>query len=322
MLKTLDTDGWKQMAEEGFPALQDLIDSAEPGGIIVMQSAGLGDSLHVSVVIHQLRRNNPNRWIGWATGQAYLSLHHRNPHANKVVGLPKPPIAPGDPAGVAVRTTWLQYIRERRPDLLVVAPSWVIDYDAHQNGDMILGANDYASMFFKASGVNIDPDIRCPIVEIPPELQSWAKRWVHAHGKPLVGFSPLSFSQTITLERQIFIDFIDRLSQENLKVVYLGGPDEPRLDAIDARGLPFDRTAALLQELDVFVGCSSGNLSLALTNPTLPIVAVGTPYKAAPASCDYFNPCIEVATYEDAAEEVLRLFHSKNLEKSDMRNYG
>jgi len=292
--------------------LKELLDAAPSGGIVVMQSAGLGDSLHMSVVVHQLRRDNPNRWLGWATGKAYLSLHHRNPHANKVVGLPKPPTCPGTPAGLSIRGTWVEFIRQQRPDLRLVAPSWRLDLDCAQGGRILLGGNDYASIFFEASEVEIDSEIRCPVVEIPQEFRDWARRWVGAHGRPIIGFSPFSISQTVRISRESIVEFLRTITRGGIRVVYFGGPDEPCFEALDARGLPFDRTTALIHELDAFVGCSSGNLSLALTRPDLPIVAVGTPYKAAPAACDYFNPCIEVATYSEAASEVLRLLGRSN----------
>ena len=295
--------------------MKELLDAAPSGGIIVMQSAGLGDSLHVSVVVHQLRRDNPERWIGWATGKAYLCLHHRNPHANKVVGLPKPPVCPGTSAGLAIRGAWAEFIQRQRPDLRLVAPSWRLDLDCAQGARILLGGNDYASIFYKASEVEIDSEIRCPVVEIPQGLCDWAKRWVAAHGRPIIGLSPFSISQTVKTPRESIVEFIRTITGADIRVVYFGGPDEPCFEALDARGLPFDRTAALIHELDAFVGCSSGNLSLALTRPDLPIVAVGTPYKAAPAACDYSNPCIEVATYSEAAEEVLRLLERLNLRK-------
>ncbi|MFH1011475.1 MAG: hypothetical protein V1784_09620 [bacterium] len=303
---------WQAIAEEGLRVLNELIATASPSGILVMQSAGLGDSLHLTVVIHQLRRDYPHRWIGWATNKAYLNLHKRNPHADRVVGLPKLSVCPGDPANLAVWGAWMKFIRERRPDLQLVAPSWVLDVDAQSGGRLLLSGNDYASIWFKASGVEISSDIRCPVVTIPEALRNWAKRWVEAHGRPLVGLSPFSFSQSVQFRRESITQFIQTLTCAEAHVVYFGGPDEPNFGAIDARGLPFDRTAALIQELDVFVGCSSGNLSLALTRPNLPIVAVGTPYKAAPSACDYANPCIEVATYKEAAAEVLRLLRRSN----------
>ncbi|MBM3324400.1 MAG: glycosyltransferase family 9 protein [Calditrichaeota bacterium] len=303
---------WQAVAEEGSQILNDLISTAPRDGILVMQSAGLGDSLHLTIVIHQLRRDHPDRWIGWATNKAYLNLHKRNPHADTVAGLPKLSVRPGDPINLAIWGAWLKSIREQRPDLRLIAPSWVLDVDARSGGRLLLGGNDYASLWFKASGVEVNPDIRCPVVNLPEALRNWAKRWVEAHGRPLVGLSPFSFSQTVQFGRESIGEFIQTLTSSDVHVVYLGGPDEPNFGALDARGLPFDRTAALIQELDAFVGCSSGNLSLALTRPDLPIVAVGTPYKAAPSACDYANPCIEVATYKEAAMEVLRLLERSN----------
>jgi ADP-heptose:LPS heptosyltransferase len=205
---------------------------------------------------------------------------------------------------------WVKYIQMQRPDLRLVAPSWQLDLDSARGGRMLMTGNDYASIFFKASGVEIDPEIRYPVVKIPDELHVWAKRWTEVHGRPVVGLSPFSISQIVRIPRETIVEFIRKLNREGIQVVYFGGPDEPSFEALDARGLPFDRTTALIHELNSFVGCSSGNLSLALTCPNLPIVAVGTPYKAAPAACDYSNPCIEVATYTEATEEVLRLIKS------------
>jgi ADP-heptose:LPS heptosyltransferase len=305
----------RRIAQEGLGALQELASAASPNGIVVIQSAGLGDSLHLTIVLHQLRRNHPHRWIGWATNKAYLSLHRRNPHVNKVVGLPKLAVEPGDPMNVEVCSSWVKFIAEQRPDLEVMVPFLVLDLDARSGGRLLLGGNDYASICFKACGVEIDSDIRCPVVNISDALKSWAKRWIQAHGRPIIGLSPFSISQPIKVARDSLLELIRTLNDEGIRVVYFGGPDEPLFEAIDARGLPFDRTAALIHELDAFVGCSSGNLSLALTRPDLPIVAVGTPYKAAPAACDYSNPCIEVATYREATSEVLQLLNHSNLQR-------
>ena len=313
MVTDLNPNRWQKIAEEGLWALKELMAAASPNGILVMQSAGLGDSLHLTVAIHQLRRDNPHRWIGWATGRAYLSLHSRNPHVNKVVGLPRlPDVYPGSPLNLAIRGTWIKFLKECRPDLQIIAPFLILDLDAQNGGRLLLSGNDYASISFKACGVAIDPDIRCPVANISGALRNWAKRWIEAHGRPIAGLSPFSISQNIKIARESIIEFVRTLSRASIQVVYFGGPDEPYFEALDARGLPFDRTTALIHELDAFVGCSSGNLSLALTRRDLPIVAVGTPYKAAPAACDYFNPCIEVGTYSEAASEVLRLLGRSN----------
>jgi ADP-heptose:LPS heptosyltransferase len=298
---------WQRIAQEGFRPLQELVSAASPNGIVVMQSAGLGDSLHLTIALHQLRRNHPHRWIGWATNKAYLSLHRRNPHVNKVVGLPKLAVEPGDPLNVEVCGLWVKFIGERRPDLEILAPFLVLDLDARRGGRLLLGGNDYASICFKACGVEIDPDIRCPVVNISDALKNWAKRWVEAYGRPIIGLSPFSISQPIKIARESLLELVRTLNSAGIHVVYFGGPDEALFEAMDARGMPFDRTAALIHELDAFVGCSSGNLSLALTRPDLPVIAVGAPYKAAPAACNYSNPCIEVATYREATSEVLRL---------------
>lgn len=255
-----------ELEQRGHEAIANEVAKLEPPIVVVEMLRQLGDVLHSSIVVRQIRAGHPTIKIVWAISEAYgqtfeaFTPSELGPHA--IALLPNPPAYPADGS---YRIRWV----EQAKSLPGVIRSF--GCGVHPWG---WKCGSIVDAILDNSGIKDLLVPRRPWLPITAEDHAFADAFIAEHG--LQRFITMEYGSYSLKVRDLgwYADVVKRCG---LPVIGLAGRDFAALPgAIDGRMTTFRQAKALIARSSCFVGCCSGLSVIAASQGCdQPVVEVG-----------------------------------------------
>ena len=238
--------------------------------IFVEHLRNFGDCMHSTVVIRHYRKVIPDCTIVFGVSERYASefdtLKNTPEGPHFVVGLPHGPQFPDDGP---LRVAWTRYAATLPGVYKVVTPS------VHPYG---WACGTIVDAVLHNAGIKKLEVPRRPILPIDIADYAWADQFMRHYQLtgPYITMEYISYS----LKPHSIDWYTDVVRQLRVPVVALAGKGDPLVPGmIDARGCTYRQAKVLIMRSKCFVGCSSGNGLLAVSEGCeTPMVEVAEPH--------------------------------------------
>jgi len=263
-----------------------LVESGKEQKYMIKQTRNLGDTLHLTPIIRHYRLKHPNAAIVFICGKAYENAHELNPHVNKIMTVDHN-LNPQE--RIAIRQRMLTFESD---NFHVIAPS------IHPFGKVWKGLawsyENIADQYLHNAGIkNLKPEGgRGLVLKISDEDNEWAKHFLSSRKldpKRCIVLEYNSYSHPLTIKGKDYRNIIRALRKNNVTCICVAGKGEALLQgAIDARGISWRKTAALLNKVAAMVGVGSGITMIAAACKNKPlIIEVAVPPSITMKACGY-----------------------------------
>lgn len=233
--------------------------------ILIEQNRNLGDTLHLTPVIRHFRLKYPDAAIAFMVGRQYSGAHEFNPHVDKIfcTEIMKPP------GRIALRKHLLKFTDITH----VIAPS-IFPYAAVWK-ELQWSYADIASQYFANSGIGVHPQGGRKLVsQITDKDVEWARQFMRKNNLRrnrtcVIEYN--SYSGQPVWRSPEFRVFVKIMSTHNIKCISVAGKKEKSIGgSVDATGITWRQTVALMNEVEIMVGVGSGVTMLAAAAENVP----------------------------------------------------
>jgi ADP-heptose:LPS heptosyltransferase len=267
--------------------------------ILVKQIRNLGDTLHLTPVIHHYRLKYPGAAIAFVVGQWYHNIHEHNPHINGLF------LADHNATPQQRLRLWPLITKAKGVDIKVVASIFPFGEKYPQN--RWCHAN-IADQYLSNASVPMQPlGGRKLIAKITPDDAGFANQIKERHhASKLVVLEYVSYSKSPVWQASKFKQLVHLLEHHGIKCVTVAASHEGLIPGtIDCRGITWRQTVAILSRSIAMVGVGSGITMLAAAAEPQPrIIELGIANSVSMKGCGY-APSISVP--DPAVSTVKRL---------------
>lgn len=256
---------------------------------VVFDWAGIGDTVHTRLIIQHLAREQK---VCWVTVPLVAPLYKDDTIAQVLSGFASPYRDP--------RQTWIRDgLCEFLHNLFVEVFDGFKTVDVSYGVGKFWGAgwkqDNYANLFFGGAGVERDPEIKHTLTHKGTHHEKLPERYI------AVESTSISFG---TLPVDNYVKMVNSLKAKDIETVQVGGPSDLVIpNAISALGMNLYDTFSVLKGSLAFVGRSSGNQSLMVFLPAIPVFEVEIPPLAGLTLCGYRDNVYSVG-YNEFPEKV------------------
>lgn len=233
--------------------------------ILIEQNRNLGDTLHLTPVIRHFRIKYPDAAIAFMVGRPYSGAHEFNPHVDKIFCTPvmKPP------GRIALRKHLLTF----KDITYIIAPS-IFPY-AEVWKELQWSYSDIATQYFANSGIGIQPEGGRKLVsQITDKEVAWARQFMknnHLRGNKTCVIEYNTYSNQPVWRAPEFKIFVKAMAANKIKCISIAGKKEKAIaGSIDATGITWRQTVALMNVVGAMVGVGSGVTMLAAAADNVP----------------------------------------------------
>jgi len=256
--------------------------------ILVKQIRNLGDTLHLTPVIHHYRLKFPGAAIAFVVGQWYHNIHEHNPHITRLF------LGDHNATPQQRLRLWPKIMGAKGVDIKVIASIFPFGEVYLQN--KWCHAN-IADQYLHNAGVPMHPlGGRGLIAKITPDDIAFANRIKERHNiHKQVVLEYVSYSRTPVWGSPEFKKLTHELNGHGIKCITIAASHEGVIPGtIDCRGITWRQTAALLSKSIAMVGVGSGITMLAAAATPQPrIIELGIASSVSMKGCGY-APSISV----------------------------
>jgi ADP-heptose:LPS heptosyltransferase len=275
--------------------------------ILIEQNRNLGDTLHLIPIIKHYRLLHPNAMIVFLTAHPYANAWAYNEDVNYVVTIPS--LNPQH--RIALRRRLLEY----NNTIKIIAPSIFPYGEVWKN--LKWSFPNIADQYLYNAGIkDLKPKGgRRLKVTVDDQDRRWAKNFADKHKltrKNSIGCEYISYSHQPTWQIKHFKKLIT-LAQ-GFKFVSMAGAKEPLIPGtVDARGISWRKTVALMNHLGVFCGIGSGLTMIASAASNQPrIIELAVSDSITMKSCGYANSIrFQGISAKDVAALIKRIIKEK-----------
>jgi len=264
-------------------AIKFLRKSAGTPKILVKQIRNLGDTLHLTPVIHHYRLKFPSAVIAFVVGQWYHNIHEHNPHINGLF------LADHNANPQQRLKLWPAVMNARGIDIKIIASIFPFG-EVHQQNRWC--HNNIADQYLHNSGIiDLKPlGGRKLIARITNEDKAFAESICEKHNsRQLVVLEYVSYSKEPVWKFGMFRQLAENLKRKGIRCVSIAAEHEPLVPGtIDCRGITWRQTAAILGISKAIVGVGSGiTMIAAAAEPQPRIIELGIPHSVSMKGCGY-----------------------------------
>lgn len=279
----------KRPIKHYFDVIDHAIDWLQKSGkskkILVKQIRNLGDTLHLTPVIHHYRLKHPNAAIAFITGDTYANAHRRNPHIDKLFLVD----AKADPQSRL--QLWDRIKKAKGVDIAIIASIFPFGEKHPQNKWC---HENIADQYLHNSGIkNLKPlGGRKLIVELSDEDEKWAEKFIKDNNldrNKTIAYEYHSYSAPPVWKKAQFEQLSKNLDKHGFKCISIAGPKEGLVNGtVDGRGMTWRQTVALMDRIYGMVGVGSGITMLAAAAKNPPkIFELAIPRSISMSGCKY-----------------------------------
>lgn len=248
-------------------ALEWLRNSNKEKKYLFVQNRNLGDTLHLTPIIHHYRTRFPDAAMAFIVGNPYNNAHVLNPHIDKLFSLPL--LGPQERIRMRERLLKEKDIRLVMPSIFPHGEVW---------RELRWDGGDIATQYIKNAGIN-PRDLLVPrklIVKVHDSDNKWAEDFIKKHGinpKKACVIEYNSYSHPNLWAMKEYKEFASRLKNNGFSPISVCGPNEHIIPGtISAQGITWRQTVALMNIVSLMAGCGSGNTMLAAAAENPPII--------------------------------------------------
>jgi len=261
-----------------------LLDTGKKKLILVEQNCNLGDTLHLTPVIHHYRLKYPDAAIAFIIGQPYHNAHEHNPHIDKLF------IAPN--LDGKTRIQFRKHFIKFEPDIQIIAPS-IFPYGEVWK-ELAWSYPNIADQYLHNSGIKDLKPLggKKLIIKTTEDDIKWAKDFLKKHnlkGSKTCILEYTSYSAPVQWNVKKWKIYVDRLKHHGIDCVSVCGPHEGTIPGtISGAGITWRQTAALCSEVAFVTGSGSGITMVAASAKNQPkILEIGISPSVTMEGCGY-----------------------------------
>jgi ADP-heptose:LPS heptosyltransferase len=226
--------------------------------ILVKQIRNLGDTLHLTPVIHHYRLKFPGAAIAFVVGQWYHNVHEHNPHINGLF------LADHNATPQQRLALWPMIQNAKGIDIKVVAS--IFPFGEVHPRNRWCHAN-IADQYFHNAGITDRKPMggRQLIVKISKADMAYADKIIEDHKvDKMVVFEYVSYSKTPAWRANKFKKLAHKLSHNGITCVTIASSSEGVVEGtVGCTGITWRQSIALLRRSVAMVGVGSGITMLA-----------------------------------------------------------
>lgn len=294
--------GFKEKWSEGIDLAVDLLRASKRDQkILVEQNRNLGDTLHLIPIIRHYRVLHPDAEIVFIVAKPYANAWAYNDDVNAIVTIPSLEPKPR----IALRKKLLEF----RKEIKVISPS-IFPYGEVWPELKWSYANIADQYLYNAGIKDLEPaGGRRLIIKLDDNDRQWAADFATGHKlnrKNSCGLEYISYSHQPGWGMGEFKDLVVGLKKRNIACVSIAGADEPIIPGtINAKGISWRQTAALMNHLGAFCGIGSGITMVAAAAEDQPkIIELAVSESITMKGCGYAES-IRVGTEPNEAIKVV-----------------
>jgi len=264
-------------------AIKFLRKSAGTPKILVKQIRNLGDTLHLTPVIHHYRLKFPSAAIAFVVGQWYHNIHEYNPHINSLF------LADHNADPQQRLKLWAAVMNARDIDIKIIASIFPFGEIHPQNRWC---HTNIADQYLHNAGITDLKPLggRQLIARTTKEDRAFAENICEKHKtRRLVVLEYVSYSKEPVWKFGMFRQLAETLRKKGVRCVSIASSTEPLVPGtIDCRGVTWRQTAAILGVSKAMVGVGSGiTMIAAAAEPQPRIIELGIPPSVSMKGCGY-----------------------------------
>jgi len=272
--------------------------------ILVKQIRNLGDTLHLTPIIHHYRLKFPNAAIAFVVGQWYHNVHEHNPHINGLF------LADHNATPQQRLALWPLVHNAKGIDIKVIASIFPFG-EVHSRNKWC--HETIADQYLYNGGI---PDCRPAggrklIVKVTDHDRKFASGVLGRKGvEKLVVFEFVSYSKPPVWNKNKFALLARELKKHNIACATIAAAQEPLINGtIDLRGITWRQTVATLSQSIAMVGVGSGLTMLAAAATPQPrIIELGIANSVSMKGCGYApSISIQSPTVEKVKRHILEV---------------
>jgi len=256
--------------------------------ILMKQTRNLGDTLHMTPVARHYKVKNPNCKIAFIVGDKYASVHQYNTDFDKIFEInanlnPQERIKIGNYM-ISIKTLNFVIV----PSIHPFGQVW----KSHVWSHPIISHQYFANSYIKPpESILGGGKLKAPIIN--EDIQFAKKQF---GGKKLIALEYASYSHPLKWKAKEFAEFVTLVSNIGYICVSFAGKNEGMIaKTIDARGMTWRRTIAILSLCDFLIGVGSGVTMLACcANPQPHIIELDISNSIQMKSCGYSDNSISL----------------------------
>jgi ADP-heptose:LPS heptosyltransferase len=263
--------------------------------ILVKQIRNLGDTLHLTPIIHHYRILHPNAAIAFVVGQWYHNIHEHNPHINQLF------LADHNATPQQRLALWDLIHGARGIDIKIIASIFPFG-EVHPRNKWC--HETIADQYLFNGGITTCKPAggRDLVVKITDQDKQFASQVFQRHSiEKLVVFEFVSYSRPPVWQKKHFTLLAKVLRKRGIKCATIAAAQEPLVGGtLDLRGITWRQTVALLNRSIAMVGVGSGITMLAAAaRPQPRIIELGIANSVSMKGCGYApsislpNPTVE-----------------------------
>lgn len=263
--------------------------------ILVKQIRNLGDTLHLTPIIHHYRIKYPNAAIAFVVGQWYHNVHEHNPHITKLF------LADHNANPQQRLALWPLVHNAHGVDFKIIASIFPFG-EVHPRNKWC--HETISDQYLFNGGITDCKPLggRDLIVKLTDGDRNFASKVLGRHGATkLVIFEFVSYSKPPIWQKKQFALLAQSLKKHNIACATIAAAQEPLIGGtLDFRGITWRQTVALLSRSIAMVGVGSGITMLAAAAKPQPrIIELGIAKSVSMKGCGYApsisltNPTIE-----------------------------
>ena len=251
--------------------------------ILIKQIRNLGDSMHLTPIIHHYRLKFPSAAIAFVVGQWYHNIHEHNPHITKLF------LADHNATPQQRLSLWPLVHGAKGIDIKIIASIFPFGEKYPQN--RWCHAN-IADQYLHNAGIRDLKPLggRALVAKLTADDRNFANSVLERHQtNRVVIFECNSYSKAPTWGMRQFEKLSRRLSKHGIKCISIAASHEGAVKGtIDCRGITWRQTTALLSRAIALVGVGSGITMLAAAAQPQPrIIELGIANSVSMKGCGY-----------------------------------